>query len=826
MVLHTPVISQTQNNNPDTSLITLLETIESSFDVVFTFRDQDIADIKIYEPANLKSLGDFLKAIETQTNLRFKVLNKRYISIRAIEDREQLYCGVLIDYTTNQVIPYASISYLKTTTESDSLGRFALKYNGNKKNFLISHINYQTTGFEILDMRADDCDTIYLEPKISLLGEVLIPDYVITGLDKLDGGVLKFTSEDLPVLPGLSEPDVFFSMQSLPGIHSSRESVSDINIRGGRNDQNLILWNGIRMYQTGHFFGLISLFNPYFIDQVILTKNGTAPKYGNSVSGVVDLQTSSQVAQEFSGQTGANMLGTDLNLHLPINTKTSVHLSGRRSLSNLLITPTYKRYFNRAFRNTEILDNNLLSSNEDFNFSDIAFTVNRRFNKRGKLQLSFLNATNELTHLEQEVLRGTPQERESSLQQKNRAAGIRFESQFTEKSSYHTGISFSGYSQKSSNQDISKDQTLKQINDVLDIGFYLRFHTSLGRGFDLSAGYEFNEVAAENEEKLNRPGFNQSIKEVLISNVFQSKLQYTSPTSKFTTRAGLRGTHYGLFNQFYLEPRVTFNYQLNKSLSMEVLAEKKHQSVSQIIDLQTDFLGVIKSRWVLANNLDIPISESSQLSLGAQFNSEDLMIGIDLYIRKVAGIITSGEGFRNQFEFVRAAGKQEVIGLEFLLNKRFSRLNSWLSYAVLQNTNNFSSLLNEDFPSNQNIVHQLTVGAGYKSERLEFSTGVNINTGGPFTEPILLLPVANRSINYQSPNSSRLATYLRLDFSARYRLYILKGLRTYVGASVWNLTASKNELERYFRLDDTLDLVETSGFALKFTPNLMMRIEF
>ena len=827
VILCNPAISQPQTiSKSDTLLTDVLGTLENTFKVVFTYRDNDVTGVKATISDSVKDLDSILRLIEEQTDLRFTILNKRYISIQKAEQQKVELCRILMDSETLQVIPYATVSYHDIMIESDELGKFNIPYNHNNELCKISHINYQTTEIKITDSTTAICDTIYLQPKFSLLNEVLIPDYILAGLDKLDGGILKFTTEDLPVLPGLSEPDVFFSMQSLPGINSSRESVSDINIRGGRNDQNLILWNGIRMYQTGHFFGLISLFNPYFINNVTLTKNGTDPKYDNSVSGVIDLKSPDNIETEFNGQAGINLLGTDLNLHMPVTSNTSVHLSGRRSLSNLLITPTYKRYFNRAFRNTEILDNNLVSSDEDFKFSDLALIVNKRFDKKRKLQLSFLNATNQLKHLEKDVVQGKLQERESSLTQKNIVGGASFENQFSMNSGYSSGLTLSSYFQEAINQDISNEQTLLQINDVLDLGFYFRYRTKIAEDINLSIGYEFNEKVVENTEKLNKPEFNQKIKEVLSSNILHSQLQYFSPSSKISAKAGVRMTYYNIFNQLYIEPRFTVNYQLSNNVGIELLAEKKHQAISQVIDLQTDFLGVIKSRWVLANDIDLPFSESGQLSLGVQFDNDKLLVGTDLFYRQVNGIITSGEGFRNQFEFVRAVGKQQVFGLEFLLNKSFKRLNTWLSYAVLHNTNNFSTLVDEDFPSNQNIVHQLTLGAGYKSDRLELSSGINMNTGGPFTEPLVFVPVTNNAINFQSPNSSRLETYLRLDFSARYQLNISSKFKSIIGVSLWNLTASRNEIERYFRLDSNLELKEISGFALKFTPNLMIRMEF
>ena len=61
-------------------------------------------------------------------------------------------------------------------------------------------------------------------------------------------------------------------MQQIPGIISLDETISNINVRGGTHDQNLFLWNNIKMDQTGHFFGLISPFNPYLIKEVNFQK--------------------------------------------------------------------------------------------------------------------------------------------------------------------------------------------------------------------------------------------------------------------------------------------------------------------------------------------------------------------------------------------------------------------------------------------------------------------------------------------------------------------------------------------------------------------------
>jgi hypothetical protein len=84
----------------------------------------------------------------------------------------------------------------------------------------------------------------------------MINVYLTPGLQKyIDGSTV--LNKKFGILPGLVDPDVQ-SIQALPGVESTNESIN-INVRGGTNDQNLMLWDNIKMYHSGHFFGLISL---------------------------------------------------------------------------------------------------------------------------------------------------------------------------------------------------------------------------------------------------------------------------------------------------------------------------------------------------------------------------------------------------------------------------------------------------------------------------------------------------------------------------------------------------------------------------------------
>ena len=94
--------------------------------------------------------------------------------------------------------------------------------------------------------------------------------------------------ERLPTLAG--EVDLIKVAQLLPGVQSGNEGSSDLIVRGGGPDQNLILLDGVPVYNVGHLLGLVSVFNTDAVKQVDLIKGGFPARYGGRLSSVVDIR--------------------------------------------------------------------------------------------------------------------------------------------------------------------------------------------------------------------------------------------------------------------------------------------------------------------------------------------------------------------------------------------------------------------------------------------------------------------------------------------------------------------------------------------------------
>ncbi|WP_240640234.1 TonB-dependent receptor plug domain-containing protein [Mangrovimonas spongiae] len=660
-------------------------------------------------------------------------------------------------------------------------------------------------------------------PKVEQLDEVFITKYLTKGLSISKQGHLIIKPKEFDLLPGLTEPDVLQTIQTLPSILSVDETVSNINVRGGTHDQNLILWEGIKMYQSGHFFGLISAFNPYLTEKIQVTKNGSSAKYGDGVSSVIDMQLTDSIEQKSSYGAGVNLISIDGFAKTPISNNSSIQIAARRSLTDAVKTPTYNQYTKRVFQDSDL--SNTISSDETFYFYDISAKYLHNVSPKDKFQVYGTLSKNTLDYKEQANINGNTTASDSYLKQVNLAGGLSYSRHWNNKLTTTAEAYISNYNLNAANVDLVNKQRLKQENEVFENTFKLHLDYSVSPYLKLEGGYQFFEVGISNFEDVNNPPFNSYIKEVIRTHSGYVEGQLSTKNQKTLLKIGARTNYISKFKTLLVEPRVRFNQKFLNFFKVELLGELKSQTTSQIIDLQKDFLGIEKRRWVLANNTTIPIIKSKQASLGLHFNKNRLLVSAEGFIKHVDGITTRSQGFQNQYQFTNATGHYKTYGIDFLINKHFNNLSTWLSYTYSKNDYVFRSLNNNhSFPNNIDIRHQLSFAGSYAINRFKIALGLNWHTGRPYTTPKEFNQIQNTSINYQSPNSQHLNDYLRTDISTTYTFSIFKNKQAVLGASVWNVLNRKNIINTYYTLEDSNTVNKVENTSLGITPNFSFRV--
>jgi TonB-dependent Receptor Plug Domain len=748
-----------------------------------------IFNIHVYSQAseNKQSLSAILSAIEKRFNTQFNYAEDLVAQLEIVAPSETLSLK-------------ETISYLESVT-----------------NFSF-HITDDNTILVIVNA------SLFTMQQLS---EIMISGYIVKGINKLSNGTFEIEISDFDILPGLVDTDVLQAVQAFPGIQSINETVSNINIRGGSHDQNLILWDDIKMYQSGHFFGLISMFNPQITQHVSLTKNGSATEYTDGVSGIISMQSDKEINNRFKGNIGVNFIDANGFVDLPIGEKSSLQIAARKSISDFTETPTYNNFFERISQDTEVENNTMSIVNSDklFDFYDMSLRWIYKLNDKEKLRINFINVANELLFNENATINSIEDSRESSLSQNSIAGSVTYSRIWNNKwetifEGYETD-----YKLKSINANILDSQRFLQENKVSETSLKLKSNYKINEKLLLQNGYHFVETEITNLDDVDTPRFKSLVSEVVRTHGFFSQLFFKTKDRKTNLSTGLRYNYIEKFGKHLVEPRLSFSHKFLDFLSVEVLGEMKHQNTSQVINFQNDFLGIEKRRWQLSNDRDIPVIQSRQLSLGISYNKSGWLFSAEGYYKKVKGITTQSQGFQNQYEFVRTSGFNEVKGVDVLIRKRLNNFNSWLSYSFINSDYIFKSLPEKRFPSNFNIKHAITLGTNYTSDRLKISAGLNWNSGRPTTRPIAGNTILNDNINYEDTNSSELRNYFRVDISALYDFNLSSKTKANLGLSIWNVLDRENIINSFYRINND-DIIEVQQRSLGITPNVVFRVNF
>ncbi|MFT5243506.1 MAG: hypothetical protein ACJA1H_001718 [Glaciecola sp.] len=667
-------------------------------------------------------------------------------------------------------------------------------------------------------------DTIF---DVQQLSQVVLSQYIVKGINKLKNGSYEIDFNQFDILPGLIETDVLQAVQAFPGIQSINETVSDINIRGGTHDQNLILWDGIKMYQSGHFFGLISMFNPQITQHVSVLKNGTDTTLTDGVSGTIAMETSSKINETFRGSLGLNFIDANGFADIPLSEKSSIQVAARKSISDFTKTPTYINFFERISQGTEVQTNtnDIFNSDQEFDFYDMSLRWIYNISDKDQLQVNFLTANNELRFNENSTVDTIETSRQSSLSQNSIASGIHYKRIWNDTWQTTFEVYETDYELKAINVNVLDQQRFQQENAVSETSLKFLANYKLNERLQFLNGYHFMETQIRNLDDVDNPRFRSLISEVLRTHGLFSQLNYSTLDKKTSLNFGLRYNYLDKFRKHILEPRISLTYQFLNNFSFEVLGEFKHQSTSQVINFQNDFLGIEKRRWQLSNDEDVPVIHSKQVSVGLSYSKKGWLVSADTYYKYVNGITTQSQGFQNQYEFVKASGSYKAYGVDFILRKQIKEFTTWLSYSYLNSDYTFNTLPEQTIPNNFDITHTITFGANYTLEDLKLSAGLNWHSGRPTTQPVTGNEIDDDAINFEATNSSNLQDYLRVDVSAVYTIGLWGNTRADLGISVWNVLNKNNQINNFYRINDGT-VSETMQSSLGMTPNAVLRVHF
>ena len=867
-------ISTNYNNTP---LVKVLKDIESKTGVLFSYAPEIVKNKNITLTDTVSTDKLFVK-IASQTGLTFEKVAPNQIIIT----QKLNICGYVKDATDNSPIAFADVvidSKNYTTTNAEGYFSFEnLPLKSSDKTLTFSIIGYQTLKTPIDTSK--DCFTASLTPSSDQLNEVVVLGYVTSGIDRNKDGSIDLTTKRLGILPGLLSPDIAQSIQLIPGVSTLDESATGIQIRGGSPDQNLVLYDNIKLYNTGYLYGMFSLFNPFATQKATIFRSGTSANYGDRISGIIDISSGTDIPKKTQGGVEIDGLSVNGYIKAPLSEKSAVYAFARRSYADLVKTPTYDSYAEKIFTNFGVatdINGNVLeleidddyspeTSNNDFNFTDVNAKYVYKPNEKNEYSFSGLYTRNRLDF---DFIGGDELIIDSLITQ-NKGFSAKWKHKSSEKQREELIAYYSEYNSFYQNNEI-KDETGDDIpelaeinireNDILDIGMNFSSTTNIKENQQLKLGYQFSytdlDVIISQENPVDDEFESSGQDNYNLKNALFGEYTYFFK-NKGLINGGLRFSHYSSLNKFLVEPRVNFEYPISDKLRFKTAIERRNQPISQLVEFNHTELRLENNLWRLSDEDQFPLLSSNQISGGLLFHQKNFNVDIDAYYKELEGLTTFTNGFSNPLENLEI-GESTIKGLDILLKYQKNNYKIWAGYTWNDITFQFPNLAETagEFPGNNDITHQFRLSNTLHLDQWQFSLGWQYRSGKPIT-PVnsyeIKIDVDGENagvVNFGAVNSDRLPDFHRLDASALYDFKINSGdkkLKAQVGLSVLNIYNRVQPLNLIYKaerkpLDDGGIAVEgTDGsspeelelileqviqrFSLGFTPNIVFRVSF
>lgn len=678
--------------------------------------------------------------------------------------------GKVIDKISKETIPGAKVSLPEKNrgTFSNNAGEFEITLEEGISRIKVSCNGYRDSLF-LLQKNNLTYLIFSLTPTYKLLNEVEVvrsKDDPTEKVNDIQMGVDRISIEEAKLLPAiLGEVDILKVLQLKPGVKSGGEGTAGFFVRGGSNDQNLILVEHAPVYNPSHLFGFFSVFNSDAVSNVTLYKSGFPSQYGGRLSSVLDVEMRKGQADSFEIQGGIGLLASRLSLNLPIvKKKLSLLVSGRRTYADVITNalndlnrnnvdfspiPAYYFYDFNCVMNYQINDNNKLSlngyfGNDFFKFSGDNFGANLLWGNR--------SATLEWTH---------------KFSGKMNVSTAYFTSGYL----YRINTSFSEISLSIGSRIwdqglinnwsyfINKKHTLRFGVS----GIYHRFTVG-----EFGVSSEFTDIA--DGQKIEAGEFG-----AFISHTWKAN-------DRLEVLSGLRNSTFQNKKTFNnLEPRFALKGNINPNSTVKISYARMYQYL-HLVSSSAAFLPT--DVWYPSQEGILP-QRSDQVSLGLHqsISKNRFFASVEGYYKWIDNAIDFRDGaqlFANpnlDQEFV--FGKGWAYGVEAFLEKKKGKTTGWVGYTLSWAWRQFDQInYGEAFHPRFDRRHDISIVVMHKlSERLTlsgtwvYSTG-NFATiaGGRFAFQDALPSQISPTPDYFKRNDFQMPPTHRLDLGLVWKL--------------------------------------------------------
>ncbi len=817
--------------NTETTFLNHVDNLFAQERIILAFNSSRVdTDEVITLPNGPLKLQEIVKLLFYSHNIKLTITgNKIIINFLDKPDAERLTInGYIRDSNTGEALVGASLVEIESnsSTFSNESGFYSLTIPFESNTISIHYLGYKSR--TLRDVK-ESSSNIYLdfdnEIDQIIIKESISDNFLLgTGSEKID----LTQTKDFQSTSG--DNDLIRAARISPKVQSGNEGQVGLYVRGGGSDQNLILFDGVPLYEVSHTAGFSSIFIEESIKDVDFISNGFPARYGGRLSSVMNVRLKEGNQNGYNGSLKFSLPAMKGHIEGPLfSSNTTFNIAGRVSYVD--------KYLNQLIGGIVNFDN------IDLNYDDFVGKITHRFSPTQKLSFSYYTGEDRIglvrktsTTAQNDSTTVFKTHSDNSVQWGSTVWNAKFTNIVSDKLQLTFNLGGIKYKNDSralfrinkidnglpSPEEELEIATHSQINDQLariDLDFYFndqhrfKFGTSWIR-------HEYN-PALYGSDTISTGDFIQITTEenLIIADELSLYLEDTyRPHKNWQIYGGFHLSAYNSDGTRYsnLQPRFSTVFTPNAynrfTISYSNMVQYVHMLVNPGIGLPSDFwipstdvLGPESARQY-SFDYSRKLDHSIELSFSGYYKSINNVLeyqrSIDLFFdilntTNYPTVLTDPD-WRNYV----VAGDSQSKGLEFQVRKTAGTITGWASYALAKTTRLFDGINNNfEFPYKYDRRHDINLGLKYEfNNNCSFSVNWTYGTGNAFSlaNEKILTPFLDENgdrivvvVNSGDRNNLRFPTFSHLDFQFNYMKEVKGGKLTF-NFGLYNIYNRKN----------------------------------
>lgn len=764
-----------------------------------------------------------------------------------LAQRRYTLSGSVMDSTSHETLLGATIyesgSLLGTAT--NEYGFFSLTLPEGRVRLEVTYVGYAPLVKEI-DLKEDTMLDFYLDAAVGIEQVVVYGDRRHSGALSAQMGAIEVPIAQIKSAPTIfGEQDVLKSLQLLPGVQAGSEGTAGVYVRGGGQDENLMLLDGVPIYNVNHLMGFFSAFNPDAIKSVTLFKGNFPARFSSRLSSVIDVRTKDGDMYAYHGNVSVGLISSKINVEGPLwKGKTAFNISLRRTYSDLLTAPLIS-----GLTSSEFEDGRAYGG---YYFYDLNAKITHKFSERDRLYLSFYSGDDAVyINVRESMTSGAEWSEEVRMKMDwkwgNMVTSARWNHILSPRLFMDASMTYTRYRNNlgvgaetkywdNDGGDEQMDMYLGANSGIEDVTAKVDMSWSPSTEHSVRFGasyvnHRFNpdvtvvHTSMRGEMVDNPTGeevvFDEMIgdKEILAHEAVLYVEDEIAVGESLQANVGLNYSGFGVGGEFYhsLQPRVSARLLLADNLSVKAGYARMTQYVHL---LSNNSISLPSDLWVPVTERIKPMT-SSQVSAGVFYDIAGLFdLSVEGYYKTMDNLLEYKDGASlmattSGWEDKVAMGEGWSYGVEFLLQRTVGRTTGWIGYTWAKATRIFDREGQEinggrPFPAKYDRRHDVSLTVSHRlTDNIDLSATWIYNSGNCATLPLQTYePLPNdfypsgsgyvsSSVDYiPSRNNYRYDAYHRLDLSVSFHKQKKYGRRTW-NLSVYNAYNNMNPFLMY-----------------------------